>query len=207
MTANQAITPDRASWLFTGLLPHAYRVILVDAPTKFSSGPNRNPVNHYKTMTIAEIATLPVGELAHPDGCRLVMWITWPQLHRMNELLAAWGFKYCTGRPWLKIWPREEGLILYPDSFATGTGYEVINSSEPMIIAKRGKPQRLGGAKWRGHIIAPRREHSRKPDCVRDEITRLFDGPRCELFARSRHPGFDSWGDQVGLFDGERSDA
>jgi hypothetical protein len=70
------------SWPFTGLLPHAYRVILVDAPTKFSSGPNRNPNNHYQTMTIAEIAALPIGELAHPDGCRLFMWVTMPTLHR-----------------------------------------------------------------------------------------------------------------------------
>jgi hypothetical protein len=35
---------------------------------------------------------------------------------------------------------------------------------------------------------------------VRDEIVRLFEGPRCELFARSRHPGFESWGDQVDHF-------
>ena len=190
------------SWPFTGLLPRAYRVIVVDAPTKFSSGPNRNPNNHYETMTIAEIAALPIGELAHPDGCRLFMWVTMPTLHRGPELLAAWGFRYCTARPWLKLWPKEDGLILRPNSFAVGCGYEVRNSSELQIIAKRGRPQRLGGVKLRGHIIAPRREHSRKPDCVRDEIARLFDGPRCELFARSRHPGFDSWGDQVGLFDG-----
>ena len=73
------------------------------------------------------------------------MWMTWPHLHRMNELLVAWGFKYCTGRPWLKLWPKEDGLILYPNSFAMGTGYEVRNSSELQIIAKRGRPQRLGG--------------------------------------------------------------
>jgi N6-adenosine-specific RNA methylase IME4 len=157
-------------------------------------------------MTIKAIAALPVGELAHPDGCRLVMWITWPQLHRMNELLAAWDFKYCTGRPWLKLWSKEDGLILYPDSFAKGTGYEVINSSELMIIAKRGKPQRLvGGMKWQGYVIACRREHSRKPDCVRDEIVHLFDGPRCELFARSRHSGFDAWGNEIDRFGGDAS--
>jgi N6-adenosine-specific RNA methylase IME4 len=191
------------SWPFGDLQRQHYRVILMDAPTKFSSGPNRNPNNHYPTMTIAKIAALPVGELAHPAGARLVMWITWPQLHRMPELLAAWGFKYCTGRPWLKLWQKEDGLILYPDSFAKGTGYEVRNSSELMIIAKRGRPQRLGGAKWHGHVIAPRREHSRKPDSVRDEIVGLFDGPRCELFARSRHPGFDAFGDEVDLFASE----
>ena len=192
-------------WPFGDLLRHAYRIILMDAPTKFSSGPNRNPINHYKTMTIAEIAAMPVGDLAHPDGCRLIAWMTWPHLHRVPELLAAWGFRYCTGRPWLKTWPKEDGLILYPDSFAVGCGYEIRNTSEFHIIAKRGRPQRLNGTKLAGHIIAPRREHSRKPDCVRDEIVALFDGPRCELFARSRHPGFDSWGDQVGLFDGGES--
>jgi N6-adenosine-specific RNA methylase IME4 len=118
------------------------------------------------------------------------------------ELLSAWGFRYCTARRWLKLWPKEDGRILYPNSFAIGCGYEVRNTSELQIIAKRGRPQRLGGVKLRGHIIAPRREHSRKPDCVRDEIAGLFDSPRCKLFARSQHPGFDSWGDQVGPFDG-----
>jgi N6-adenosine-specific RNA methylase IME4 len=178
----------------------AYRVILMDAPTKFSSGPNRNPINHYPTMTISQIGTLPVGELAHPDGCRLILWITWPHLDRVPELLRGWGFKYCTGRPWLKLWPKEDGLILYPDSFAVGTGYEVRATSEPMLVAKKGRPQRLGNIKLGGHIIAPRREHSRKPDCVRDELAQLFAGPRCELFARSRHPGFDSWGNEIDCF-------
>jgi N6-adenosine-specific RNA methylase IME4 len=191
-----------AAWPFGNLRRHAYRVILVDAPTKFCAGPSRNPNNHYRTMSIAEIAALLVGELAHPDGARLFLWITWPQLKRMPELLAAWGFKYCTGRPWLKLWPKEDGLILYPDSFAIGCGYEVRNRSELQIIAKRGRPQRLNGAKFKGHIIAPRREHSRKPDCVRDEIVALLEGPRCELFARSRHPGFDSWGDEIDRFAG-----
>jgi N6-adenosine-specific RNA methylase IME4 len=156
-------------------------------------------------MSFAEIVALPVGELAHPDGCRLLWWITMPWLHRMPQILDAWDFRYCTARPWLKLWPKEDGLILYPDSFAVGCGYEVRNTSELQVIAKRGRPQRLNGTKLRGHIIAPRREHSRKPDCVRDELAELFDGPRCELFARSHHSGFESWGDQVGLFDGGAS--
>jgi N6-adenosine-specific RNA methylase IME4 len=188
-------------WPFGDLPCGHYRVILVDAPTKFSSGPNRNPIDHYKTMTITEIAALPIRKLAHPDGARLFLWITFPHLHRMPELLAAWGFKYCSGRPWLKTWPaKHDALFLMPDSFAVGCGYEVRNTSELQIIAKKGRPQRLNGAKLRGHIIAPRCEHSRKPDCVRDEITQLLDGPRCELFARSRHPGFDPWGDEVERF-------
>jgi N6-adenosine-specific RNA methylase IME4 len=189
-------------WPFGNLQPRCYRVILIDAPFKFCSGPSRNPRNHYPTMTLAEIAALPIGELAHADGCRLFAWITMPLLDRIPMPMQAWGFKYCTARVWLKTWPREsDSLFLMPDSFAKGTGYEIINTCEIQIVAKRGRPQRLGGEKLRGHIIAPRREHSRKPDCVRDEIARLFDGPRCELFARSTHPGFAAWGNEVDRFD------
>jgi N6-adenosine-specific RNA methylase IME4 len=78
-------------WPFEGLDRHAYRVILADPAYKFSSGPNRNPNNHYRTLTIKQIATLPVGELAHPDGCRLFLWITFSQLHRMTELRKDHG--------------------------------------------------------------------------------------------------------------------
>jgi N6-adenosine-specific RNA methylase IME4 len=152
-------------------------------------------------MKLAAIAALPVGELAHPGGARLLLWLPMNRLHWMAPLLEAWGFRFCTARPWLKIWPSEDPARLRADSFAVGTGYEVRSTSELLITAKRGRPQRLGNIKFAGHIIAPRREHSRKPDCVRDEIVELLDGPRCELFARSRHPGFDAWGNQVGLFD------
>ena len=118
----------------------------------------------------------------------------------MMTLLDAWGFRYCSARPWLKLWPSEGGLFFTPDLSAIGCGYEMRNTSELLITAKRGKPQRLGGEKFAGHIIAARREHSRKPDCARNEIARLLDGPRCELFARSRHHGFDAWGNQINLF-------
>jgi hypothetical protein len=36
-----------ATWPFGDLRLRAYRVILIDAPMKFSSGPNRNPNNHF----------------------------------------------------------------------------------------------------------------------------------------------------------------
>ncbi len=64
---NRSIDVTQSStvrWPFGELRPYRYRVILIDPPTKFSSGPNRNPKNHYPTMSIAEIAALPVGELA-----------------------------------------------------------------------------------------------------------------------------------------------
>ena len=49
-------------------------------------------------------------------------------------------------------------------------------------------------------IVEPVREHSRKPDRVHDDIEAMFDGPYCELFARRRRAGWDSWGNDVDRF-------
>ena len=50
-------------------------------------------------------------------------------------------------------------------------------------------------------LIAPRREHSRKPDETYERIERLLPGPYLELFARQSRPGWDGLGDQSALFD------
>lgn len=188
-------------WPFDPLQPHRYRVCLLDPPWKFSSGPSRNPRNHYPTMTIDEIKALPVRDLAHPEGCRLLMWITMPLANRIDEILRAYGFRYSTSRVWAKLWPSEDEMFLFPDSLARGTGYEVVGNCELLVIAKRGRPARIPPGKQPASLFfARRREHSRKPDCLRDEIAKLFDGPRCELFARSGHPGFESFGNETDKF-------
>jgi N6-adenosine-specific RNA methylase IME4 len=46
-------------------------------------------------------------------------------------------------------------------------------------------------------ILAPRREHSRKPDEMRQMIEKVSYEPRIELFARERFPEWDAWGNEV----------
>jgi N6-adenosine-specific RNA methylase IME4 len=53
----------------------------------------------------------------------------------------------------------------------------------------------------REFVIAPPREHSRKPDEVAAGIGRLVRGPCLELFARETRPGWTSWGNEVTKFD------
>ena len=50
-------------------------------------------------------------------------------------------------------------------------------------------------------LLAPRREHSRKPEEAYGRIERLLPGPYLELFARHSRPGWDGFGNQPGLFD------
>jgi N6-adenosine-specific RNA methylase IME4 len=45
-------------------------------------------------------------------------------------------------------------------------------------------------------IVSPRREHSRKPDEAYQRIEALCDGPYLEMFARTRRPGWDVWGNE-----------
>ena len=47
-------------------------------------------------------------------------------------------------------------------------------------------------------FVSPRRRHSQKPDEVRDRIVELMGKmPRLEMFARTRTPGWDVWGNEV----------
>jgi len=47
-------------------------------------------------------------------------------------------------------------------------------------------------------IFEPKREHSRKPDVIRDIIIEMIgEVPRLELFARQNRMGWDAWGNEV----------
>jgi N6-adenosine-specific RNA methylase IME4 len=81
-----------------------------------------------------------------------------------------------------------------------GLGYWTRANTEPCLLATRGKPKRLN-ADVRQLIIEPRREHSRKPDCVHSRIERLVAGPYLELFARAPRKGWDVWGNETAKFE------
>lgn len=198
-----------SAWPFTGLTPARYGAILADPPWVFNSlwggrpkqteagYPSRAIERHYATMDDEQIAALPVAELAAPD-CVLFMWTCWPVLQRSFRILEAWGFTYKTcAFSWMKADPYR----LFADEMTpfAGLGYWTRANTEPCLLATRGRPKRVH-ADVRQGIIAPRREHSRKPDCVHERIERLVAGPYCELFARAQRPGWDCWGNEIEKF-------
>ncbi len=81
-----------------------------------------------------------------------------------------------------------------------GCGYWTRANPEICLLGTRNNPKRISRA-VRQLIVAPRREHSRKPDEARARIEQLVAGPYCELFARDRRPGWEAWGAEVGQFD------
>src|SRR4029079_10775122 len=123
-----------------------------------------------------------------------------PVLEWSLRTITAWGFAYKTGGfVWAKAHAGQIEMFQDEVQPLMGTGYWTRANTEVCLLATRGKPKRLN-ADVRQAIIAPRREHSRKPDGIHERIERLVAGPYLELFARQRRPGWDCWGNEVDKF-------
>lgn len=119
-------------------------------------------------MTLSEICALPVADLA-ADDCILFMWATYPMLKEALQVIEAWGFKYKTiGFQWVKQNKSGNGYFF-------GLGRWTRGNTEPCLIATKGKPHRASAGVGQ-LIFAPLREHSQKPDIVRDKIVELTGG-------------------------------
>ena len=79
----------------------------------------------------------------------------------------------------------------------SGLGYWTRGNPEMCLLATKGKPKRIDKSVAQ-LVIDERREHSRKPDRIRNDIVKLCgDLPRIELFARQRFEGWDAWGNEI----------
>lgn len=189
---------------FANLPRGHFKAILADPPWRFEAwsgkGTARSADQHYDTMRLADMMALPVSALAASD-CALFVWICWPMLPEALALIEAWGFGYKTcAFSWSKADVRQVNLFRDDADAQVGMGYWTRANSEVCLLATRGKPKRIN-ADVRQGIIEPRREHSRKPDCVHGRIERLVDGPYLELFARQQRPGWIVWGNETDKFE------
>jgi N6-adenosine-specific RNA methylase IME4 len=165
-----------------------------------SLAPNggRDVQNHYGIMETDDIHAMPVADLCADDAV-LFIWVTWPMLPEGLATVSSWGFEYKTAFDWIKARTNQIDMFRDDADGQVGMGYWTRSNSEPCLLATRGRPKRVH-ADVRQGIIEPRREHSRKPDCIHGRIERLVSGPYLELFARQERPGWTAWGNETTKF-------
>ncbi len=171
-----------------------YNIIYADPPWKYKvyskKGMGRSAEKHYPTMTIEQLMTLPVGELA-ADNAILFMWTTIPLLKDSFAVLRAWGFSY---KSIAFVWIKQNRKS---DSLFWGMGYWTRANAELCILATKGSPKRVA-KNVHQVIVSHIEEHSKKPDEARKRIVQLMgDLPRIELFARQKTEGWDIWGNEL----------
>lgn len=176
-----------------------YNIIYADPPWKpTESGTGIRGTaglkDRYKgVMTIEEICTLPVYKISAETSI-LFLWVTYPRLLEGLRTIEAWGFKYYgLGFDWIKLTKSKKTFW--------GMGYYTRQNSEICLIGvKKDKTKRIKPCARNilSVIQSEKREHSRKPDEVREKIVQICgDIPRIELFARQDFEGWDCWGNEV----------
>lgn len=173
-----------------------FGTILVDPPWRFTNrtgkvAPEHRRLTRYDTLSVDEIATLPVIEHA-ADKAHCYLWVPNALLPEGLRVLSAWGFEYKTNIIWHKI--RKDG-----GSDGRGVGFYFRNVTEIILFGVRGKNARtLDPGRSQVNFVASRkREHSRKPDEQYQIIESCSWGPYLELFGRGVRNNWTVWGDQA----------
>jgi len=175
-TVAQAPAPSRLSGVFS--------TIVIDPPWDFGDEGDVDQFGRgkpdYATMSIAEIAALPVGERAAKDA-HIYMWITNRSLPKGFALLDAWGFRYVTCLTWCKP--------------SIGLGNYFRGSTEQILFGVRGSLplKRKDVGTWIA-MPRPNRKHSAKPAEFFDLVESCSHGPYLEMFSRTDRDGWTAWG-------------
>lgn len=171
-----------------------YNIIYADPPWEYkeSGSGNRVVKSHYCTMSVEDICNLPIPKISDSISI-LFIWVTFPRLQEGLKVIESWDFKYYgLGFDWIKL--SKNGNPSW------GMGYYTRQNTEICLIGVKDKKHRIK-PKVRNVlsvIHSQRREHSRKPDEVRDYIVQICgDIPGIELFARQQVEGWDCWGNEV----------
>lgn len=171
-----------------------YNIVLVDPPWKYRAWKGnkgcRTADSFYPTMSLIDLALLPVRELADSNAA-LFLWTTAPLLDSALTLMALWEFEFKTAAfVWVKT-NKKGGAF-------KGLGHYTRGNAEFVLLGLRGKLARVDKGVGSA-ILLPRSRHSEKPEEVYRRIEALYgeDMRRIELFARKERKGWKSVGNEI----------
>ena len=170
-----------------------YRAIVADPPWEydrtglsFEDAESGRFVGHglpYPSMSLSEIAALPVESLAAADS-HLYLWTTQRYLWDARDITRYWGFRVAKVLVWCKP----------PHGFSMGGTFG--NALEFVLFCRRGTlaaKTRVPRDWWEWS----RGAHSAKPEAFLDLVESVSPGPYLELFARRKRLGWDTWGNEA----------
>ncbi len=159
-----------------------FGTIYADPPWPYGNQATRASTdNHYPTMTLDDIAALPVSQLT-AEQAHLHLWTTNGFLFESKAIIEAWGFEYKSCFVWIK--PQ------------MGIGNYWRLSHEFLLLGVKGKLtfSEHNEMSWLEH---DRIGHSCKPEVVREIIERVSPGPYLELFGRRTTDHWTVWGNEI----------
>ena len=111
MLAHKDDLPDASADLLGFVKKQRYATILADPPWRFTNrtgkmAPEHRRLSRYGTLTLDEIAALPVERIA-ADTAHLYLWVPNALLPEGINVMRAWGFTYKSNIIWHKI--RKDG--------------------------------------------------------------------------------------------------
>ena len=181
--------PDYGQKLKLPFEDGSFKTIYADPPWPESGGGRYGVQNHYKLLSISEIANMaPEIKRVAAESCSLYLWTTNNYLEKALRIMKHWGFTYKTTITWMKQ--------------TKGFGQYFRGSTEHCLFGRRGPTEykyNEDGTRGQGStgIFVPRLEHSQKPEQMREMIEKVSFPPYLELFARSVTVGWTAWGNEV----------
>ena len=166
----------------------SFGTIEIDPPWPERGGGRikRGSDRHYESPRVADLPRIIIESPAFepdPRGCACWLWTTVSSLPAGLELLRALGFAYVTHGVWTK-------------PGAPGIGQRMRVCHELLLLGTIGLvPLPAPSARPPSVLLAKRRGHSVKPpEAMRWTASTLPLAPRVSMFARSRRPGWWTWG-------------
>ena len=171
------------------------KLLVADPPWAFGDslpGPKRGAAAHYATLSVEEICRFPLPRIA--DEALLLLWRVASMPEEALRVVREWGFVPKSEIVWVKTRGTDAAPKLH-----CGMGRITRAAHETCIVATRGRAYRhVLDRGIRDVFFAPVGQHSAKPAAFYELAERLYPGPRAELFARRRRPGWDCYGDALG---------
>ena len=164
-----------------------YRTIVADPPWDVRRGPDwgsggQSRPLEYPTLSVEEIAALPVRELAEKRA-HLYVWTINAFIEDTYEIARLWGFRPVVLLTWCK------------DPHGIGLGGTYVQTTEHVLFCRRGvcpASERVDSTWWKWN----RGPHSQKPEAFLDMVERVSPEPRLEMFARRNRLGWDTFGNE-----------